>query len=148
MSLPRRSPAVEIEPTPGPVHAQRSLGDRLPLRWVIALAVSWPSLFALGGAIEPTPANPDAAPPLFVDLLIVPFLFGLLGAGIGLASRRRWAAAASLVAAVALLGGAIACPTSGHHTEIGLWWFGQLMIAATLIDLSRRALRATGAPRR
>jgi hypothetical protein len=59
---------------------------------------------------------------------------------VGLPQRRAIGAGGSLVAGVAMLAGAIACPVSGHHTGVGLWWFYELAGAATLIALSLKAL--------
>jgi hypothetical protein len=68
----------------------------------------------------------------------------LLGAwavmGVGLLARHVNGAKASYVAAGLFLAGAIACPITGHHSSIGLWWFYELAGAATLMALSLLAL--------
>lgn len=142
-SMQRGRATRESEARHEPVLAPRSLSDRLSLGWVIGLAASWPPLFALGLAIEPRPADGEAPGTVLGAVAALTFLLAVLAAGIGLAFRQRWGAVASLVAAISLVGLSIDCLNSGHHSPVGAWWFGQLMIAGTLAELSRRALRAT-----
>ena len=59
---------------------------------------------------------------------------------VGLAGRRPLGAWASAAAGATMLAGAIACPISGHHESVGLWWFYELAGAAGLIALSLRAI--------
>jgi hypothetical protein len=87
-------------------------------------------------AIEPAPANPDAAQPL-IEVLMAWVLLGAWAGAAATGLRRRpqalnWAAAVCGLTVVLTIG----CPASGHHT-IGMWWFGELAagLAATAIAL-------------
>jgi peptidoglycan/LPS O-acetylase OafA/YrhL len=114
----------------------------LGIEWGIALVVAWVVVMAVGIAVEPAPANPDAAVPLAVDLmgLLQMSLWGVMAAGV--IQRRRYTAAASLAGAAVLGVMAIACPASGHHA-IGAWWGVQMVGVAALLALSGKALRSS-----
>ena len=114
----------------------------LGIEWGIALAVAWVVVMFVGIAVEPAPANPDAAVPLAVDLLSLAqlSLWGMMA--VGIVQRRRYTAAASLVGAGVLGVMAIACPASSHHA-IGAWWGVQMMGVAALLALSGKALRSS-----
>jgi len=145
---------IEQPPTPptAPVTRARAetrwqriaagLDRPLGIEWGVALAVAWVVVMFIGIAVEPAPANPDAAVPLAVDLLSLAQL-SLWGAMlVGIAQRRRYTAAASLVGAGVLGVMAIGCPASGHHA-IGAWWGVQMVGVAALLALSGKALRSS-----
>jgi len=67
--------------------------------------------------------------------------------GVGLLARRPSGAKASFVAGGLFLAAAIACPVTGHHSSIGLWWFYELAGAAALMALSLLALPRRSTPR-
>ncbi len=114
------------------------------LEWGIALVVAWVVVMAIGVAVEPTPADPNAPVPLAVDLLALGqmSLWGVMA--VGLFQRRRYTAAASLAGAGVLAVMAIACPASGHHA-IGAWWGVQMVAVASLLFVSGKALRSSRA---
>lgn len=137
-----RPPAVAAE-----TRRQRiatGLDRPLGIEWGVALAVAWVVVMFVGIAVEPAPANPDAAVPLAVDLLSLAqlSLWGVMA--VGIAQRRRYTAAASLAGAGVLAVMAIACPASGHHA-IGAWWGVQMVGVAALLALSGKALRSSRA---
>ena len=113
---------------------------RLSRGWCLGLVLAWAFIFSTAAAIEPAPANPNAPEPLAAVLLGM----GLMGAwalmGVGLLARHPTGAKASFVASSLFLAGAIACPVTGHHQSVGLWWFYELAGAATLMALSVLAL--------
>jgi hypothetical protein len=135
-SPPMRTETMDERRVPG----ERS--ERLSGSWAAGLAIAWIAIFTIGVAFEPAPADPDAPLPLIATLLALGLLIGWIVMAIGLAKRARFGAAASLVAAVCLLGLTIGCPVSGHHSGLGAWWWFELVGSATLVALSGRALRS------
>ncbi len=135
--------AIATVPRPRPERRRlfADLTGGMHRKWGVALVVAWVVVIAVGLAVEPAPANPDAAPPLIADLLST-VLMGTWGAmAAGIFQGRRFAAAASFGGAVVLLGLTMGCPLSGHHGGIGTWWGVQLLGAGALIALSGKALR-------
>ena len=133
----RPEQVAEIDVT----HVDEEMGDeRLSRGWCMGLLLAWAFIFSTAAAIEPAPANPNAPEPLAAVLLGM----GLMGAwalmGVGLLARHPTGAKASFVASTLFLAGAIACPVTGHHQSVGLWWFYELAGAATLMALSLLAL--------
>ena len=115
--------------------------EPIPGSWAAAGAVAWVVLLAVGIAVEPPPADPNAVDPWFVDALGMVFLVALLGAFAGFGLRRRWGPAASLAASGLLLVSTVMCPVSGHHTNVGAWWGVQLGCALALVTTSTLGLR-------
>jgi hypothetical protein len=120
------------------------LDGPMSLSWGIALVVAWVVVMAVGLAVEPAPANPDAGIPLAIDLLSVAQMSMWWVMLVGILQRRRFTAAASLAGAGVLLVMAVACPVSGHHV-IGAWWGVQMVAVGSLIAVSGKALRASRA---
>ena len=137
-------PSLASPPEPVRPRATHASVPRGPvsMRWVVAVGVCWVVLFPLGIAIEPAPAEPDAAEGVLATVVALGFFLALGATVGGLALRRRWGLVASVVAAGILLGMAVACPATGHHA-IAPWWLGQLAIAGTLVGVGRMALRRT-----
>ena len=127
---------VEVRQEPAEVAG----GDRLSRRWAIALPLAWAFIFSTAVAVEPPPANPNAPEPLAGVLLGLGLMVAWTAMAAGLVARRPSGAWASLAAGVFMLGAAIACPATGHHQVVGLWWFYELAGAAVLIALSLRAI--------
>jgi hypothetical protein len=115
--------------------------EPIPWHWAVAGAVAWVVLLAVGIAVEPPPADPNAVDPWFVDALGMILLVALLSAFAGFGLRRRWGPAASLVASGLLLLSTVMCPVSGHHAGIGAWWVVQLGCALALVTTSALGLR-------
>src|SRR5204862_4346642 len=105
--------------------------------------VAWAVIFSTAAAIEPPPAHPNAPEPLIGVLLGMILFSAWTAMVVGLAGRRPMGAWASAAAGATMLAAAIACPISGHHESVGLWWFYLLAGAAALI-----ALRLLAIPRR
>jgi hypothetical protein len=133
-----QGPAVTI-----PRSSLRSrLVEPITGRWAAIGAVAWVVLLGIGIAVEPPPTNPDAVDPWFVDALGAIMLAAVVGAFTGFWLRRRWSLAASLVASGLLVASTLACPVSGHHTQVGAWWVVQLgcglgLVAASILGLRR-----------
>ena len=110
-------------------------------RWAAIGAVAWVVLLGIGIAVEPPPTNPHAVDPWFVDALGGIFLTAVVGAFAGFWLRRRWSLAASLLASGLLVVSTVACPASGHHTNVGAWWVVQLGCGLGLVATSTLGLR-------
>jgi hypothetical protein len=110
-------------------------------RWAAIGAIAWVSLVGIGIAVEPPPTNPNAVDPWFVDALGTILLAAVVGAFAGFWLRRRWSLAASLVASGLLVASTLACPASGHHTQVGAWWVVQLGCGLGLVATSILGLR-------
>jgi hypothetical protein len=141
---------AEVLPTAacnGPAVAvpRTSLGGRLlePItrRWAAIGAVAWVALLAIGIAVEPPPNNPNAVDPWFLNALGTILLVALLSTFAGFWLRRRWSLAASLLASGLLVVSTLACPASGHHTQVGAWWVVQLGCGLGLVTASTLGLR-------
>jgi peptidoglycan/LPS O-acetylase OafA/YrhL len=143
--------AEEEEPPPAAGHrpavtiARSSLRSGLlePLsgRWAAIGAVAWVVLVGIGIAVEPPPTNPNAVDPWFLDALGTVLLAAVVGAFAGFWLRRRWSLAASLLASGLLVASTLACPASGHHTQVGPWWVLQLGCGLGLVAMSILGLR-------
>ena len=110
-------------------------------RWATIGAVAWVVLLGIGIAVEPPPTNPNAVDPWLVDALGMVLLTAVVGAFAGFWLRRRWSLAASLVASGLLVVSTLACPASGHHTQLGAWWVVQLGCGLSLVATSILGLR-------
>jgi hypothetical protein len=139
------TPAQRRSVPAGPRFSARLLG-RLSGRWAAGLTTAWVAIFTTGVLLEPAPADPDAALPFAEGMLVLTLLVGWVVMAAGFATRRRYGAVASLVAAVSLVGMTIACQVSGHHSTIGAWWWFQAAGSTTLVGLSATALRARQQP--
>ena len=110
-------------------------------RWAAIGVVAWVVLLGIGIAVEPPPANPNAVDPWFVDAIGMMLLTAVVGAFAGFWLRRRWSLAASLLASGLLVVSTVACPASGHHTNVGAWWVVQLGCGLGLVATSILGLR-------
>jgi hypothetical protein len=114
--------------------------ERLSRGWCLGLLLAWAFIFSTSVAVEPPPAHPNAPEPLAAVLLSTVLLGAWALMGVGLLARHPSGAKASFVAGGLFLVAAIACPVTGHHASIGLWWFYELAGAAALMALSLLAL--------
>jgi hypothetical protein len=118
--------------------------DRLLTRgWAAALGLGWPLATVAILALEPAPADPEAAAPFLVEAATLGFVAALLITAVAAGLRHPVAAVAGVAAGLIAVGFTIGCPVSGHHT-LGAWWFGQLalslvMLTASVAALGRRA---------
>jgi len=148
LETPEAIPPVPVQDPQA--HERRpmfaGLSERLSGQWAAGLTAAWLAIFTTGVLLEPAPADPDAALPVAEAMLALTLLVGWVVMAAGFATRRRYGAVASLVAAVSLVGMTIACQASGHHSGIGAWWWFQAAGSATLVGLSATALRTRVPP--
>lgn len=133
LAAPRRRPPLS-----------RWLSERsvVPGRWPVGLGLAWVVVYAAAFALEPAPADPKAAIPVW--MIVTSYaMFAALGtmAG-GLARRQRLGLVVSVVAGGLALFGSVMCPISSHHESIGAWWYLQMagftgLIGASLVALAR-----------
>jgi hypothetical protein len=114
-------------------------GRQLTTRWAAILGVGWPLALMIAVALEPTPAEPEAAVPLLVELASVGLYAALLTTAVMAARRLPAAPQAGVVTGLIAVAFSITCPLSGHHA-FGLWWIGQLGVIVTMLGISLAAL--------
>lgn len=150
---------VRLRPDPAPVRTQipepnpplprpplpERVADYLstPISGMRAagLAVAWFTLFWIGVAAEPLPADPEAVGGLISEVLLpLGFVAAMGTMFVGLAHQRRWGVVGAVVASGMLVAASVLCPATGHHT-FGTWWFVQMGAATTALGLSWRLLR-------
>jgi len=134
---PERVVEVDVD---GADNVREPEEERLSRGWCLGLLLAWAFIFSTSIAIEPPPAHPNAPEPLAAVLLSTVLLASWALMGVGLLARHPSGAKASFVAGGLFLAAAIACPITGHHSSIGLWWFYELAGAASLMALSLLAL--------
>jgi hypothetical protein len=136
--------APEAPPPVTPV-ARTPLGVRLqePITREQALTgmIAWLAGLAIGIAVEPPPANPNAVDPWIVSAMGTVLLVALLTTFAGFLVRRRWSIASSLLAAGLLVVSTVMCPLTGHHAGVGAWWVIQLGCGLGLMVGSALGLR-------
>jgi len=122
-------------------HVEEDVEEpRLTRGWSLGLVLAWAFIFATSVAVEPPPAHPNAPEPVAAMLLGTALMGAWTLMAVGLLARHPMGAKASFGAGVLFLAGAIACPVTGHHQSIGIWWFYELAGAAGLMALSLLAL--------
>jgi hypothetical protein len=130
---------------PAAAVLRTSLRGRLlePLsgRWAAIGAGAWVVLLGIGIAVEPQPTNPNAVDPWFLNVLGAVLVAAVVAAFAGFCLRQRWSLAASLLASGLLVVSTVACPASGHHTQLGAWWVVQLGCGLGLVTTSTLGLR-------
>jgi hypothetical protein len=109
--------------------------------WAAIGAVAWVVLLGIGIAVEPQPTNPNAVDPWFLNMLGTVLLAAVVAAFAGFWLRQRWSMVASLLASGLLVVSTVACPVSGHHTQLGAWWIIQLGCGLGLVTTSALGLR-------
>jgi hypothetical protein len=136
---PPSAPAAEPARAPEPTRPARRRGGRLTRGWAAALGLGWPLVLAIGIALEPAAAEPEAATPLIAELGSS-VLFAALVATVVAATRRHpVAAVAAVVTGLVTAAFSVTCPVSGHHA-FWLWWVGQLGVTMAMLGVSVAAL--------
>lgn len=127
------------------VMEAKSSARRRPLAapWAWFAALIGPAVMAVGIAVEPAPANPNAPATLLESVLGLALLASFACAALTgirrLPQALTWAAAGAGL----LITASVLCPVTAHHTSIGGWWFVQLgaagaALAAALIGRAKR----------
>jgi hypothetical protein len=136
---------ADAQAPPAPAVLPTSLRWRLlePLsgRWAAIGAVAWVVLLGIGITVEPQPTNPNLVDPWFLNVLGAVLVAAVVAAFAGFWLRQRWSLAASLLASGLLVVSTVACPASGHHTQLGAWWVVQLGCGLGLVTTSALGLR-------
>jgi hypothetical protein len=138
--------APEAPPDPPVARTPLARGLQEPITREQALTgmVAWLAGLAIGIAVEPPPANPNAVDPWFVTAIGTILLLSLLTTFAGFLVRRRWSMVSSLLAAGLLVSSTVMCPLSGHHAGVGAWWVVQLGCGLALLVGSALGLRQAG----
>ena len=117
----------------------RPVTDRLTPTWAGILGFGWPLAIVASIALEPAPADPEAAVPVVVSLASVGLFAALVATAVAAGNRHPSAAIAAVVTGLLALGFTVSCPVSGHHT-FGAWWFGQMALTLPMLGVSLAAL--------
>lgn len=110
-------------------------------RWPRGLGIAWVAVFVAAIAVEPAPANANAPEPVWATLLFFVMIAALGAMATGLARRQRLGLVASVVAGGLALVATVMCPVSGHHGNVGAWWYLQMTGFTGLIGASLYGLR-------
>jgi peptidoglycan/LPS O-acetylase OafA/YrhL len=111
--------------------------DSLDRGQILTFITMWVVVVFIASALEPPPANPNAAP-LLAAVLTTLFIAGMgATALLALTKSRSRTAAASLCTGAVALAMTIACPAVGHH-HLAAWWFAQLAVVMAPIVWSFR----------
>ena len=121
-----------------PVTGEAASG-RLTRTWAGILGFGWPLAVVISIALEPAPADPEAAVPVVVSLASLGLLVALAATAVAAGNRHPSAAVAGAVTGLIGLGFTVSCPVSGHHT-FGAWWYGQLVVTLAMLGVSVAAL--------
>ncbi|MGH2475284.1 MAG: hypothetical protein ACRDIL_08450 [Candidatus Limnocylindrales bacterium] len=113
--------------------------DRLTPTWAGILGFGWPLAIVASIALEPAPADPEAAVPVVVSLASVGLFAALVATAVAAGNRHPSAAIAAVVTGLLALGFTVSCPVSGHHA-FGAWWFGQMALTLPMLGVSLAAL--------
>ncbi|HEY6415227.1 MAG TPA: hypothetical protein VIX41_03280 [Acidimicrobiales bacterium] len=113
--------------------------DRLTPTWAGILGFGWPLAIVASIALEPAPADPEAAVPVVVSLASIGLFAALVATAVAAGNRQPAAAVAAVVTGLIALGFTVSCPVTGHHT-FGAWWFGQMALTLTMFGASLAAL--------
>ena len=119
------------------------VGYLLPRRWAWFAALVGPAVAILCIALEPPPAQPDAAAPLLGVLLSSALFASWAGAAVRAGQRHRGALVWASVVGLLSVAMTLTCPASGHHAGVGAWWFGQLGISGAALTIAVAAAFAS-----
>ncbi|MGH9230192.1 MAG: hypothetical protein ACRD07_15975 [Acidimicrobiales bacterium] len=117
----------------------RAMSERLTPAWAGILGFGWPLVVVVSIALEPAPADPEAAVPVAVTLASLGLFAALVATAVAAGNRHPSAAVAGVVTGLIGLGFTVTCPVSGHHT-LGVWWYGQLVVTLAMLGVSAAAL--------
>jgi hypothetical protein len=127
-----RIPTIGKAPAPGVPALLKPV-------WAWVLGLGWPLMIVVAPALEPAPADPDAAVPAIVTLGTIGLITAVMATAVAASQRHTSAAIGGVVTGLIALAFTISCPLSGHHT-FGAWWFGQLALTLPLLGASLAAL--------
>ena len=107
--------------------------------WSHGLLALW-AIIIVSTFFEPAP-DPNAAVPLWANVLGFLFLTGMFTTVWGLAGNHKWGLKASLAAATLGLGMAVACGITDHHPAF--WWGYETVAMTGLLAFNKLALKKT-----
>lgn len=114
-------------------------GGRMTTGAVVALVVAWVAAIGVLEAIAPT-ADPNAVLSAWEISLSVLYTFAIMGAAVGLLSRVRFGAMASILGGGVMVAGSVTCWMGGH---IGSWIMAQFVAGLAIAGLSAVFLQRT-----
>lgn len=122
-------------------HGIRSiLTGRLSRGWAAALGLGWPLAWTIGSIVEPAPADPHAAVPLWVSVIATALFGALVMTMVAAALRSGLAVYSGLVVGAITVAVSATCPLTGHH-GFGLWWVAQFTLLSGMLMANLAAVR-------
>lgn len=134
-----KAPSAELESTQATPPSLGRNASRVSRDWSRPLLLAWLGIMTALYIFEPRPTDPTATP-LWGTVLLLTFTYALLASMAGLAIRRPWGLAASVLAGGLGIVIAGACAVTGHH--VGAWWIAEGLAFTGLLAGSLAALRA------
>lgn len=117
------------------------LTGRLSQGWAALLGIGWPLAWLIGTVVEPAPANPHEAVPLWVSATAMVLFSALLMTLMGAVLRSGIAVYSGLVFGAIAVAVSATCPLTGHH-GFGLWWVAQFTLLTGMLGANLTALRS------
>jgi hypothetical protein len=109
--------------------------------WSRRLLFGWVAVFGSILLFEPAPSDPNAAVPLWGNLLLTAFTAALVAALVGLSRQRPWGLRTSIVAGALGVAIGAACVVTDHH--VGWWGAFEILAFTGLTTASWTATRST-----
>ena len=128
-----------VRETPVGKAPARTTGHLLEPGWAWCAGLVGPAVAVAITALEPVPSNPEAAS-VFATVMGLALFATFIGAGIAAARRRPSALGWAGLGVLVSLAMVIACPTTGHHTSVGAWWYGELVVCVAALGVVMRGL--------
>ena len=132
--------------TDGAGRRDLEVAPRLPRHWAWFAALVGPVVAVVCIALEPPPADTAAAEPLLGPVLFLILMGSWVGAAARAVQRHRSALGWASVVGLLSVAMTVTCPTSGHHVDVGAWWFGQLGVSGAALAISVAARSRFGRP--
>ena len=136
----RTAPAVPRAVESHDDGAAPAWSDRLPVWAALAAGLVGPALAVVATALEPA-VDPDDPVPFVAMAIGIGQLVAWVAAAWTALGRHpvalRWGVAAAALA----LTGAVACPTTGHHSAVATWWFAELAVCIGALVATVATLR-------
>jgi hypothetical protein len=130
-----------------PPATSRPTGDGRSLSTGMSrlLAIGWPVAIGVSIAVEPTAQQTSVVGELVGTVIAMAFFVVLASTVVAAATKHPSAALRSVGTGFLAVTATVACPLTGHHPQIGAWWYLQMALSVGMLAISFVALRHTAA---